>query len=228
MRCGAVVVLLLGALLPIGGCADGSFRAPGAGRSEDLVQRAAQTWAVTQLGAGAARGSLIEARGELHRNDFGVGPSFTWALTFRSDRPVAPEELARTLGQACAFRFARVQRDTRITAALAGRGTDTLVPTVLGIGCDDRIDRVARRLRHLDAHPYPHDVLETHISVVGDHFEVSALASVRPPGDASTVVDRASHYFCAYPGAGGDIVHLRLLEKGASTSVPEIYCRLLA
>jgi hypothetical protein len=191
------------------------------------VLREAQTWAATRMGAGAAGGSLIEARGDLHRNDFDVPPSFVWELTFRSDRPVAPKELARILRQACAFPLAQQQGDSRIIAAMAGRGADALVPTDLEVGCVDGLERVARRFRHLDAHPYPRDVLESHVSVVGDRFYVAAVAAVRPPDDAPSVVDRVSRYFCTYPGTGDDIVHLRLAERRGSTSVPEIPCEYL-
>jgi hypothetical protein len=117
---------------------------------------------------------------------------------------------------------------TRILAVVVARGADTLVPTELGVGCDDRIDRVARRFRHLDADPYPHGVLESHISAVANRFDVAAVVAVEPPDDGWTVVDRVHEYFCAYPGSRDDRVHLRLTERSASTPEPEIECALLA
>jgi hypothetical protein len=191
-------------------------------RTEQLAERSWPTWARTHLGEG--RGSLVEARGRLRGNDWGVADSFEWELTFRDDRPGDPGALLRVVRRACEFAPGQALTSHRVTAHFSTRGTQARVPTVLETDCSDDFEPIAPWLTYLEGRPLPPEVRGTTVFVKPDELGEEDVVTlfVSSSNSVPAVARRIARHYCDGPERSSLSMSIRSSDRAWAIDDPSL------
>jgi hypothetical protein len=191
-------------------------------RIEQSAERSWPEWARAHLGVGS--GSLVEARGRLQGNDWGVADSFEWDLTFRGDRPDGGGAVLRAVRRACEFAPGQALTSHRVTAHFATRGTQALVPTVLDTDCSDDFDRLAPWLSYLEKRALPREVRGSTVSVQPDDVGEDDLVTlfVSSPNGVPAVAQRIARHYCSAPDGSDLALSIRSSDHPSAIEVPSL------